>query len=241
MREVIKSMRTLLKFLVFPGSVLLLLAAEPAWKTKQMEQWSEADAKAILSNSPWVKKVTPALLPQRGEDSRRMGGQMGGDDGVGLAALTPSTLVGGGASAAGKRGRRPATIPTFEIRWESARPVRAAEVKAREQDSPDVAGGTYAVAIYDVPGIDINQKTLPYELKREGLLKFEGKKKDRGASRVDLLPQEGGLTTIVYIFPRSQEITAEYGRITFMAQIGRLSVAQYFYTAEMQVQGKLEL
>jgi hypothetical protein len=132
-------------------------------------------------------------------------------------------------------------MPTFEIRWESARPVRAAEVKAHEEDSPDVAGGNYAVAIYDVPGIDINQKTLPYELKREAVLKFAGKKKDRAASRVDLLPQEGGLTTLVYIFPRGQEITAEYGRITFMAQIGRLSVAQYFYTEEMQIQGKLEL
>src|SRR5579863_3139278 len=232
-------MKTILKSIIFPCSVLLLMAAEPAWKTKQMEQWGETDAKAILGNSPWVKKVTPALLPQRGEDQRRVGGQMGGDDGVGLAALTPFTLVGG-TQAAGQRGRRP-TMPTFEIRWESARPVRVAEVKAHEQDSPDVASGSYAVAIYDVPGIDINQKTLPYELKREALLKFEGKKKDRGASRVDLLPQEGGLTTIVYIFPRSQEITTEYGRITFMAQIGRLSVAQYFYTAEMQVQGKLEL
>jgi hypothetical protein len=233
-------MKTILKFFVFPCSVMLLLATEPAWKTKQVEQWSEADAKAILSNSPWVKKVTPALLPQRGEDQRRVGGQMGGDDGIGIGALTPATLVGGGSSAAGKRGRRP-TMPTFEIRWESAPPVRAAEVKAHEQDAPDVAAGNYAVAIYDVPGIDINQKTLAYELKKEAVLKFEGKKKDRGPSRVDLLPQEGGLTTIVYVFSRSQEITPEYGRITFTAQIGRLWVAQYFYTEEMQIQGKLEL
>jgi hypothetical protein len=104
-----------------------------------------------------------------------------------------------------------------------------------------VAAGNYAVAIYDVPGIDINQKTLPYELKREAVLKFEGKKKDRHASRVDLLPQEGGLTTIVYVFPRTEEITPQYGRITFMSQIGRLAVAQYFYPEEMQVLGKLEL
>jgi hypothetical protein len=233
-------MKTMLKSVIFPCSVMLLMAAEPAWKTKQIEQWSDADAKAILASSPWVKKVTPAVLPNRGEDQRRVGGQMGGDDGIGIAILTPSTLVGGGSQAAGKRGRRP-TLPTFEIRWESARPVRAAEEKVHEEDTPDVAGSSYAVAIYDVPGIDINQKTLPYELKREALLKFEGKKKDRHASRVDLLPQDGGLTTIIYVFPRTQEITAQDGRITFMALIGRLSVAQYFYTTEMQIQGKLEL
>lgn len=232
-------MKTILKSFVFPGSVMLLMAAEPAWKTKQIDQWSEADAKAILTDSPWVKKVTPALLPNRGEDQRRLGGTMGGDDGVGLDVLTPSTLLGG-ARAAGKRGRRPG-MPTFEIRWESARPVRTAEVKAHEEDSPDIAGGNYAVAIYDVPGIDINQKTLPYELKREALLTFESKKKDRHPSRVDLLPQEGGLTTIVYVFPRSEEITPEYGRITFRSLIGRLSVAQYFYPADMRIQGKLEL
>ena len=234
-------MKTVLKLAIFPCSVLLLMAADPAWKTKQIDQWSEADAKAILTNSPWVHKVTPALLPQRGEDQRRVGGTMGGDDGVGLSVLTPATLLGGGSSAAGKRGHRP-TMPVFEIRWESAHPVRAAEVKAHEQDSPDVAAGSYAVSIYDVPGIDINQKTLPYELKREAVLKFaDKKKKDLHASRVDILPQEGGLTTIVYIFPRTHEITAEDGRITFMSQIGRLAVAQYFYTAEMQIQGKLEL
>jgi hypothetical protein len=233
-------MKTILKSAVFPLSVMLLMAADPAWKTKQLDQWSEQDAKSILTNSPWVKKVTPALLPQRGEDQRRVGGAMGGDDGVGLDVLTPATLLGGGSHAAGKRGHRPG-MPTFEIRWESARPVRTAEVKAHEEDSPDVAGGNYVVAVYDVPGIDINQKTLAYELKREAVLKFQGKKKDRHASRVDLLPQEGGLTTIVYVFPRAEEITTDYGRITFMSQVGRLSVAQYFYPEEMQIQGKLEL
>jgi hypothetical protein len=216
------------------------MAADPAWKTKQIDQWSEADAKAILTNSPWVQKVTPALLPQHGEDQRRVGGQMGGDDGIGLDVLSPFTLIGGGGSAAGKRGHRP-SVPTFEIRWESARPVRAAEVKAHEEDSPDVAGGNYVVAVYDVPGIDINQKTLPYELKREAVLRFDSKKKERHASRVDLLPQVGGLTTLVYVFPRSEEITPEYGRITFRSLIGRLSVAQYFYPDQMQIQGKLEL
>jgi hypothetical protein len=58
---------------------------------------------------------------------------------------------------------------------------------------------------------------------------------------VNLLPQEGGLTTIVYLFPRSEEITAQDKRVEFDAVFGRLSLAQYFYPSLMQLQGKLEL
>jgi hypothetical protein len=234
-------MKTILKSVIFPSSVVLLMAAAPAWKNKPTEQWSEQDAKLILTDSPWVKKVTPALMPPLNEDQRRQGGQMGGGEGIGMEAFTPATLIGVGASpAAGKRGRRPIHIATLEVRWESARAVRTAEEKAREEDPPALVDGSYSVAIYDVPGVDVNQTALPFQLKKDAFLKREGKK-DIRASRVDLLPQEGGLATIVFIFPRSEEITTQDQRITFLAQLGRLSVAQYFYTEEMQIGGKLEL
>jgi len=233
-------LKTIPKSLILPFSVVLLVAATPSWKSKQIEQWSEQDAKLILNNSPWVKKVTPVLMPQHNEAQRRAGGQMGGGDGIGIEAITASALTGVGAPASGKRGRRPIHMPTLEIRWESARAVRAGEVKAHEEDPPDLAAGSYAIAVYDVPGIDVNQRTLAYDLKKDAFLKREGKK-DRRASRVDLLPQDGGLTTIVFMFPRSEEFTALDRRITFMAQIGRLSVAQYFYTDEMLIEGKLDL
>jgi hypothetical protein len=154
-------------------------------------------------------------------------------------AITPATLTGVGApSTAGKR--RPTRVATLIIRWESAPSVRIAEQKAHEEDPPALESGTYAVALYDVPGVDINQTALPFQLKKDAFLKREGKK-DLRASRVDLLPQQGGLTTIVFVFPRTEEFTAKDERITFLAQIGRLSVAQYFYTEEMTIQGKLEL
>jgi hypothetical protein len=37
------------------------------------------------------------------------------------------------------------------------------------------------------------------------------------------------------------EFTVDDNRIEFGAQFGRLSMVQYFYTQEMQYQGKLEL
>ncbi|HEY1755054.1 MAG TPA: hypothetical protein VGG72_06630 [Bryobacteraceae bacterium] len=232
-------MKTILKSLVFVFPVVLLMAAGPAWESKQMEQWNEQDAKLILTDSPWVKRVTPALLPPLSEDQRRQAGQMGGGDGIGMVVFTPATLTGVGApSTAGKR--RPTKVATLQIRWESAPAVRAAEVKAHEEDPPDLDANTYAVALYDVPGVDVNETALPFQLKKDAFLKRQGKK-DIRASRVDLLPQEGGLATIVFRFPRSREFTTQDERITFLAQIGRLSVAQYFYTQEMTIQGKLEL
>lgn len=60
-------------------------------------------------------------------------------------------------------------------------------------------------------------------------------------SRVEILRQIDGLSTVVYFFPRSQEITRKDGWITFEAQIGRLFVTQSFSVDEMQLEGKLEL
>ncbi len=127
-----------------------------------------------------------------------------------------------------------------EVRWESALPVRAAEFKAREEDLPEWDGSVYAIAVYDVPGLSVNQKSLPKWLSKEAYLKRDGKK-DLKPLSVNLLPQEGGLTTVVYLFPRSDEITVEDKRVEFTAVFGRLALAQYFYPAQMRFYGKLEL
>ncbi len=237
--------RNILKSLLFPFSVVLLTAADPssqvAWKTKQIAQWTEADAKEILAGSPWVKHVTPSLLPAKSEDQRRSGGKWGGGSGLGSEAFNANMLTGGG-QAPGKHGPRPSLVNTLEVRWESAAAVRSAEVKSHAQDAPDLQSGMYAISVYDVPGLDVNDKTLAYDLKEDAVLKRDGKK-DRKAVRVDVLPQGGGLCTVIYSFPRSakDEITPADKRVTFSALIGRIGLAQFFYTDEMTVQGKLEL
>lgn len=234
-------MRRSRKLLILPFSALLLLAAGPSWQGKPIDQWSEQEAKLVLAGSPWVKHVMPSLLPKLSEDQLRSGGKMGGGEGLGTEALNPNLFTGTG-QAPGKHGPRPSLVTTLEIRWESAAAVRTAEVKSHAQDAPDVEAGVYAIAVYDVPGLDVNDRTLAYDLKRQALLKPDGRK-ERRASHVDVLPQGGGLSTIVYSFPRSKggEITPAEQRVTFSALIGRLSLAEYFYTGEMQVGGKLEL
>jgi hypothetical protein len=167
----------------------------------------------------------------------------GGGQGTGVDSLSAASLFGGfggGSQQPGKRRAKLNQVDPVEVRWESARPVRAAELKAHDTDAPGWEGSFYVVAVYDVPGLDINSKALPGALKQESFLQLDGKKPLKPV-RVDLLPQVGNLTTVVYLFPRSVEITLEDKRVEFRAMFGRLFMAQYFYTEEMQYQGKLEL
>ena len=224
-----------LKVFVLPCSALLLMAAD-SWKAKQIDQWSEADARQILAKSPWVQHATPGLLPKQSEEAQRQGGKMGGSQGV--RAISPAALFGGPGAKA--HAARPSLLKPLEIRWESARPVRAAEVKIQEEDSPEIQSNTYVIAVYDVPGLDIAMKSLATDLQRVAVLSREGKM-DLKPQEVDLLPQANGLTTVVYMFPQSDPITLEDRRVTFTAVFDHLAVAQYFYLHDMQLAGKLEL
>jgi hypothetical protein len=66
-------------------------------------------------------------------------------------------------------------------------------------------------------------------------------KKDFRPARVVVLPEAGGLVTVVYLFPRSIEITKKDKTLAFVAQIGRLFISTSFYPADMRLEGQLEL
>ena len=215
--------------------VMLVSAADPAWKSKPVAQWNEEDAKQVLADSPWVKRAVPVELPQLTPEQRREGGATGGGRGIGIAGLEGRDSTTGRPSRLGQ-------LPALPIRWESAFPIRTAEVKAREMGAPDWEGDAYVLAVYDVPDIKFagGQKTQTGELKQAAFLKREGKK-DLRPSGVQLMQEPNGLAVVVYVFPRTEEISPEDKRVEFVAQINRLSLAQYFYPAEMVLEGKPQL
>jgi hypothetical protein len=230
-------MYRILKFCLPPFLVAVVMAADPAWKSRTIQQWDAEDAKQVLINSPWVKRAIPALLPQLTEDQRREGGQMGGGKGVGLDGLGGGGLFGRADNTKAEVAKsRASKMGTLAVRWESAFPVRAAELKAQELGAPDWDGDFYAIAVYDIPGLKANSA----ELKRVALLKRDGKK-DIKPARVDILQSASGLATVVYLFPRSDEIIADDKQIKFTAQIAQLYVEVVFNTGEMEFQGKLQL
>ncbi|HXP87366.1 MAG TPA: hypothetical protein VN841_21720 [Bryobacteraceae bacterium] len=231
-------------------TVALLMAADPNWKTKPSPQWSEDDAKEVLTASPWAKMVTAGIARPMSEDELRAGGEMGEHHGVGydgvegnkprnaqLPKSVPDLLFGKGPTNTrfepGKTGVR--------VVWESALPVRVAELKSREVEPPTLDGDGYRISVYDVPGAYFKDdpKKLGEPLKNEAFLRREGKK-DVKPLRVEVF-QRGDTLVVAYLFPLSAELTKKDGVVEFSAHIGRVVVDQHFDLAQMEFLGKLEL
>lgn len=247
---------------LLPVSVALTFAADQSWKDKQIAEWNEDDAKQVLADSPWVKTAKPTIDRSAQNSQRRSGGGMGRGGGIGIGGIgiglpgmgggrrggMGGPGAGGGYPGGGQRGgtndgtgtdyNEP---PTLKLRWESAFPVREAELKARDTSAPTLDADHYAIAVYGVPSrmASGDSKSLANQLKKQAAIKRDGKKNLKPSS-VQVLQREDG-PVIVYLFPRSQEITRQDKRIEFGAHIGRLQFAQSFYVDDMNYQGKLEL
>lgn len=221
-----------------------MAADDPSWNNKPIPQWNDEDAKQVLSDSPWAKNVKLDRVRDLSKFERRDGGNMsaGVPPYVGVFWLDLSGLAGVFGSnseeaAIGRALRMRPDLGTVVVRWESALPVRAAEQKAGQVGIPASVGDYYAIAVYDVrPPFRWN---LPNELKGLAFLK-RNHKKDLKPSRVEVLPHDSGLVTVVYLFPRSADITKKDGSVQFAAQIGRLFVSQFFVLDDMQFEGKPE-
>jgi len=127
------------------------------------------------------------------------------------------------------------------LRWESALPVREAELKARDVDAPTVDENHYAIAVIGVPRdmLKSDPRAMEAELKKLAAFK-RGNKKDFKPSSVQILQRDDG-PIIVYLFPRSTEISKSDRSVEFDAQIGRLRFAGTFYIEDMVYDGKLAL
>jgi len=237
---------------LFVLSTFQAVAAGESWKDKQIAEWSQDDAKQVLSDSPWVKTATPTISRSASDGPRRSG--RGGGFGVGgvriglpgVGGMGRRGGIGGPGTGGGGSPRGAQTggtnddshLPsTVTLRWESALPVRGAELKTHDPNAPIVDEDAYAIAVYGLP----NRMTLsdPEQLKKQATLKRDGKK-DMKPSRVELLQKDDG-PVIVYLFPRTQEITKDDRKILFDAEIGRLKLGQSFYLDDMVYQGKREL
>jgi hypothetical protein len=222
-----------------------LATADAPWVSKRIPEWNEKDAFLILSDSPWSKKTAASLTRLMTASQRRDGGDMAAQDGAhrGIGLANAGSLVGtGGAIKRPGEGAESQHLK-LAIRWESAMPVQAAELKTHDTSAPELDGEDYAIAVYDVSltlASIADLKTLEIDLKRIAVLKIEGRAEIK-PTRVVAVEMGGGMANIIYFFPRSAHITAEDKRVEFDGQVGRIVFAQYFYPAEMKFLGKLEL
>jgi hypothetical protein len=235
-------------FWVISIPVGLLIAGDVPWKDKPIPGWTAQDAQQILTNSPWSRVVSAGITRRQSEDERRAGGQMGeakgvGYDGVGTPRPKPHLPIN---SLTDLVKPDPYVAPPTEylklqLRWESALPVRAAELKSGVIAPPTLVDDGYSIAVYGIPGeyFKGDPKSLGDPLKSLAALKRDGKKDVKPSSAEVFSTGDG--TVVVYVFPLSAEISRNDATIVFAAQIGRLVLTQTFNLDEMQFQGKLAI
>jgi hypothetical protein len=220
------------------GAVLLVAADVPVWTSKPISQWDSDDAQKVLDESGWVKSVTLQQVRNLSSDERRGGGDW--DAGIGPGVGLAGTGIFGPereAAALGRAHEKP-NLGNVMVRWESALPIREAQIKLGLRGASDRKDDYYAIAVYNIAAP--TRWNAANELKGVAYLRRD-KKKDLKPERVEITRHEDGLATVVYLFRRSEEITRKDRNIQFVAQIGRLFVAQFFFTEDMEFQGRLEL
>ncbi len=219
-------------------------APRAAWQNKPSAVWTEGDAWVVLENSPWAKTTVAGIARRQSEDERRAGGNMGQPTGVGydgiddkrVRPILPTSVFTAAPTPPSK-----AQIIRLLVRWESALPVRVAELKTGEAQPPTLSDDGYIIAVYGVPASFAkgDPTSLGKPLRESAFLRREGKK-DVYPSRVEVFELESNVL-VTYLFPLSAEISKNESVVEFSALIGRLQVSQHFLVQEMQFQGKPEL
>ena len=132
-------------------------------------------------------------------------------------------------------------IPKLTLRWESALPMQEAELKVHDAGSVILDEDHYFLAVFGIPRGDVtdDSKRTAEVLKKQASLKPEGKR-DLKPSSVEIFLREDG-PVVVYLFPKSDELTWRDHRIEFTAQVSQLKFAQSFSADDMFFHGKLEL
>ena len=155
-----------LKVTLSLAAVVVLTAADPSWMGKASSSWTEDDARQILNNSPWAKTVTVTVMPLQSEDARRESGNMGQPHGVGFDGIEQkSNLPKVPTSVLDlfkvDNSVRAEPSVTLLLRWESALPVRVAELKSHVMEPPTLEGDGYRLAVYGIP-----RKIIPKAIHR---------------------------------------------------------------------------
>jgi hypothetical protein len=226
-----------------------LTAADGVWKSKPSAQWTEEDARQVLTTSPWTREIRAVVTRRLTEEQLRDGGQLGQPTGVGNEGVDPkgsglkvSTNIFSGPGGNDRSARSLPRDITLKLRWESALPIRIAEFKSHAVEAPaSSAAEGYRIAVYGIPGGPFkgDPKELGKPLKNLAVLKREGRNDVRPIS-AEVFQLESGVV-VAYVFPLSAEITTKDGQVRFEAQIGRIVVGHTFLLSDMEFMGKLEI
>jgi hypothetical protein len=217
---------------------VLPLHSEHPWQSRPYADWTEREARQVLADSPWSKQTAARLSTPPGVsapgDRRSLGdgihGSVGGT--IGTYGTRGVDAEVGGAT----REPAPAAISsTVTVRWESALPVRQAELKLRQEAQP-AGEPVYVIAILGLPR-EIAIYT-PQEFRSRAVLKIKGKKRI-AADDVKIVTSDDKPVVLLF-FPKTTEITPAAKEVE-LTMNGVLELRQKFVLKEMIYLGNPEL
>lgn len=246
-------------------------ASDP-WE-KDPSQWSEKDLQKIMTDSPWSRTVS---VSTGGPSVGDMGGGRGGrgsrgGGGGGMADASSGSMGGEGGSMGGRGGMGGgegmsggglAPSMTFLIRWQTAKPIKLASVRANmgaEADSSPKAKefverqeSEYVIAVV-MPGMRMPGEGRPggpqgerkappddsvEKLKETCWLSWKGHEQVHPTSVT--MPRPGA-SAFVFHFSRQHPIELDDKEVEFAMRRGRIEVKKKFKLKDMVFQGQLAL
>jgi len=229
--RVITRRQAILTGLGFPS----LLAAVPAaafvskefWNGKMPSDWTDAEIRQLLNQSPWAKEGSISDTTQRGSlGSNAAGAGGGGGRRRGRGAASPS----GAATNTG-----PLVTWKATVRWESALPVREALHRGAPGELPE----DYVLNVFgEVPGVDPDASDAI--LKDNTTLEHKGDQIK--LNRVELAPKNSmSEAGTLFYFSRRLALRLEDQEAIFTTKLGPLKVKCKFTLKDMLYRGNLEL
>jgi hypothetical protein len=231
----------------------LCIWAADFWTTKPFTDWSDKEVQKVLTDSPWVGKVTMSSgggAPSADSGGGGGGGKGGGGRGGGGPRGDSDVAdAGGGGFGGGGFGGGGQTSVT--LLWQTALPVKQALVKRRfaaeAGTSPDAKAllsreeQFYVLTLSGVPG---NLLQATQGDKKAGLLDMTtltvaGKPP---LKPVDVQTSSGrGTATMSFLFPRTTTFTAEDKDLEFSSKFDTTAVKHKFKLKDMVFNGKVEM
>lgn len=201
------------------------------WNQKKPSDWTAAEVKQMLTQSPWAKPASvynntgasgPLGAPRSGGGGRR------GNRGVGGGAVSTNPAPAGG----------PNNWKTI-VRWESAQPIR----EALKRPTWPEAGENYIIALVgSIPSVGIpSNDDDADERKRKLEILQDSTRLERRDEPLNLDNATLAPAGTFFYFSRVFPIKPEDKQVTFVTKMGSLEVKCKFTLKDMMYHGNLEL
>ena len=225
--------QAILTGLGFPGLLAVVPAAASAsqefWNETKPSDWTDAEIRQLLNQSPWAKEGSISDTTRRGSLGAPAAG---GGAGIGVGRR-------GARTATNTRNTAPGSGPQLTwkatVRWESALPVR----EALHRGAPGELPQEYILNVFgEVPGVDPASGFAV--LKDNTTLEHKGDQIK--LNRIELAPGDGvSEPGTLFYFSRLLALKLEDKEAIFTTKLGPLKVKCKFALKDMLYRGNLEL